>query len=347
MDFCQSELTEYYPQLKAIKTDRLRETQSIDLFSYKYYVVAFSGGKDSLACILHLLEQGIDPSKIELWHHDVDGGSMNFMDWAITKSYCQAVADALKLKIYFSWKRDGFFGEMLRHESRTLPIEFESPNGLIISGGLRGKISTRMKFPMVTSNMRMRWCSSYLKIMVGEASFINQDRFRFNRTLFITGERAEESYNRAKYLAFEPYRADNRNSPNLHRLIDVWRPVHKFKREDVWKLIQKWRINPHPCYHLGWGRCSCAGCIFSSKNQWATLRQIAPVNFQKISLCEQNLQTIHPNISITQLADAGKPFDNLEPKMVKLINSTKWNLPIVLDSWESPSGVYGDNNGPT
>lgn len=38
---------------------------------YDAILVAFSGGKDSLACLLHLLDLGVDRSKIELWHHDV------------------------------------------------------------------------------------------------------------------------------------------------------------------------------------------------------------------------------------------------------------------------------------
>ena len=33
----------------------------IDLSSYDFHIVAFSGGKDGAACVLHLLEQGIRP----------------------------------------------------------------------------------------------------------------------------------------------------------------------------------------------------------------------------------------------------------------------------------------------
>jgi len=52
----------------------------LDLFSDPYGVygydkilVAFSGGKDSIACVLHLLDLGIPRSSIELHHHLVDG----------------------------------------------------------------------------------------------------------------------------------------------------------------------------------------------------------------------------------------------------------------------------------
>ena len=53
----------------------------MDYGRYDYVIVAFSGGKDSLACVLHLLEDGCPVEKIELWHHEVDGREgKQFMD---------------------------------------------------------------------------------------------------------------------------------------------------------------------------------------------------------------------------------------------------------------------------
>lgn len=56
-----------------------------DVLAYDCYVVAFSGGKDSVALVLHLLELGVPAEKIELWHHLVDGreGSA-LVDWPCT-----------------------------------------------------------------------------------------------------------------------------------------------------------------------------------------------------------------------------------------------------------------------
>lgn len=92
-----------------------------DLFSYDHYIVYFSGGKDSLASLLHLLDRGVDPAKIELHHHDVDGMGENFMDWPVTPAYCRAVAEALNIPLFFSWKVGGFLREMLRENARTAP----------------------------------------------------------------------------------------------------------------------------------------------------------------------------------------------------------------------------------
>ena len=92
---------------------------------YDKYIVAFSGGKDSTALVLHLLELGIPKEKIELWHHDIDGGGETFMDWEITHDYCQKFADAFGVPLYFSYKEGGFKREMLRQDTLTAPMHYQ------------------------------------------------------------------------------------------------------------------------------------------------------------------------------------------------------------------------------
>lgn len=247
------------------------------LASYDKIIIYFSGGKDSLACLLFILWLGVALSKIELWHHEIDGreGS-TLMDWTITPDYCRKVAAAFGLPIFFSWKVGGFEREMLRHNSLTAPTRFEIPNeGVKQVGGTRGKPNTRLKFPQVSANLSVRWCSAYLKIDVGAAAIRNQKRFNDSRTLTISGERAEESPARAKYETFESDRADNRGKwitqlnayehlPQMvfkpsksKRHVDRWRPIHGWSEAEVWAIIKKYRVNPHPAYWLGWGRVSC------------------------------------------------------------------------------------------
>lgn len=100
----------------------------------------------------------------------------------------------------------------MRENSFTAPNCFELSNGGIDrAGGQRGKLSTRCKFPQCSPDLKVRWCSSYLKIDVCSLAIINQQRFRGIRTLVLSGERGEESAARAKYNIFEPDRADLRN----------------------------------------------------------------------------------------------------------------------------------------
>ncbi|EIM28590.1 hypothetical protein MicloDRAFT_00027280 [Microvirga lotononidis] len=160
-----------------------------DLSSYDAIVVATSGGKDSLGCLLECIEKGAPMERIELWHHDVDDreGSTLF-DWPVTRSYVSALAEAFGLPLYFSWKQGGLEREMLRNNARTAPISFQTPEGEIRSvGGVSGKLGTRLQFPQVTADLTTRFCSlrknrrierSYLQ---SRSIFRQENAFRYWR----------------------------------------------------------------------------------------------------------------------------------------------------------------------
>ena len=318
-----------------------------DLNSYDKIIVAFSGGKDSLACLLHLLDQGIEKDKIELWHHDVDGRAANFMDWQCTDDYCRKVAEAFGVNIYYSWKVGGFEREMLRANNLTAPTAFETPDGIKQVGGIRGKESTRLKFPQVSPNLSVRWCSSYLKIDICITAIRNQDRFNNSKTLVVTGERAEESASRAKYKTFEPDKSDNRAGRTL-RHVDRWRPVHAWSEQKVWDIIKKYKVNPHPAYHLGWGRVSCAACIFGNKNQWASLAEINIDMVEKIAEYESDFGvTINRNKSVPELINDGTPYKALTYSMARVANASEYTESIIVSNWELPAGAFGDGCGPS
>lgn len=317
-----------------------------DLSAYDHFIVAFSGGKDSLACLLHLIEQGVPREKIELWHHDVDGreGS-TLMDWPCTRDYCRKIATAFGVPIFFSWKVGGFEREMARDGSPTAPIAFETPDGLRYAGG-KGPIGTRRLFPQVSPDLSVRWCSAYLKIDVGASALRNQERFDRKRTLFVTGERAEESTARSKYKTFEPHRADLR-AGRTPRHVDQWRPVHAWLEARVWEVIGKFRVNPHPAYRLGWGRVSCAACIFGSPNQWASLLAVNPAQFSAVAERERSSgKTIKRKLSIVQTAAVGKPYRMSDADKAAAL-STAFDEPAIVEAWKLPAGAFGESCGPT
>lgn len=320
-----------------------------DLNSYDTIIVAFSGGKDSLASVLDLLDRGVPREKIELWHHDVDGQTSELMDWPVTRDYCRAVAASLDIPIYFSWKEGGFEREMLRDEQRTAPIHFEVPGGEVLQvGGTRGKLGTRRKFPQVAADLSVRWCSAYLKIDVCTAAIRNQDRFFGKRTLLVTGERAEESPCRARYETFENDRADLRDGVKQQRHVDHWRNVHGWAEKSVWAIIAAWHINPHPAYRLGWGRVSCAACIFGSKDQWATLAAINPNQVTRISQYEGEFGlTINRKKSVADLVAEGTPYTSATDELAALALSKTYDDDIIVIDWELPAGAFGESAGPT
>jgi|SRR5690554_2722460 len=319
-----------------------------DLQAYDIFVVFFSGGKDSVAAVLHLLELGVPKEKIELHHHRVDGfeGS-NLFDWPVTDSYVMTFAKALGLKLMFSWKQGGLEGEMNRKDALTQPAKIETPDGDILTvGGDRGKRSTRLKFPAVAASLMTRWCSAYAKVDIGAKVITSQTRFYGKKTLVVTGERAEESSNRAAYAQFEPHRTDRRNGRHA-RHVDHYRPVHDWEEARVWEIMERWGVRAHPSYHVGLGRTSCQFCIFSSANQWATMKQIDPVRFQRIADYERTFNhTIRNGISVEELAQQGTPYPSATPENVALALNTEYTLDILTDQWELPAGAYGESAGP-
>ncbi|MCR0984044.1 phosphoadenosine phosphosulfate reductase domain-containing protein [Roseomonas populi] len=322
-----------------------------DLRSYDHVVLFTSGGKDATACLLDLLERGVDPSRIELHHHEVDGRGPAFMDWPVTGAYVAAQAAAFGLPLFRSWREGGFEREMLRQDAPTAPILFETPHALMRSGG-NGPRNTRMLFPQTSADLSVRWCSAALKIGVGAASIAGQDRFLGRRTLVVTGERAQESAARARYATFEPHRTDTRGGSRRPRHVDHWRPVHGWDEGRVWDALQRHGVRPHPAYELGWSRLSCMACIFGSAAQWATIRLIAPALFERIAAYEERFgRTIQRARSIRALADLGRPYPVAlaRPDLVALALGETWDLPILglPSAWTLPSGAFGEAAGPT
>lgn len=324
---------------------------AIDIHSYDKVIVAFSGGKDSLACFLQMLEMGVPKEKIELWHHCIDGkeGS-KLMDWACTEDYCKKIAKAFGVPLYLSWREGGFEREMLRNKQETGDIMFEDENHNVVRlesrKGERYQ-NTRLKFPQVSADLSVRWCSAYLKIDVCASVIRNQKRFEGKRTLLVTGERGEESKARAAYEIFEADRADNRGGKKVDRLVDHYRPIRDWKEGRVWRIIRKYKVRCHPAYYLGWGRVSCAACIFGSKNQFASLYLINPLQVETIADYEDSFGvTIKRKETVRELVSKGIPYPNMKADDIQDALSEEYIHEIFMNHWYLPEGAFGESCGP-
>ena len=107
------------------------------------------------------------------------------------------------------------------------------------------------------------------------------------KVLVVSGERRGESSGRAKYNEMEIHRTNA--EAKAHRLVHQWRPVIDYSEKDVWEVLKRHNVNPHPCYRAGWNRCSCAMCIFSTPKLFAGIRELYPEDYALLKKDEEIL----------------------------------------------------------
>jgi 3'-phosphoadenosine 5'-phosphosulfate sulfotransferase (PAPS reductase)/FAD synthetase len=321
---------------------------TIDINIYDVIIVCLSGGKDSIACLIALIEQGVDLSRVELWHHDVDGNEgSQLMDWPFMRSYLRKFAATFDLPLYFSWLEGGFEGEMNKRDDYSRPHMTETPEGLISlpRDTNRMRPSSRLRFPQQSASLQTRWCSSSCKIDVGRRALNNQDRFLGKKTLFITGERRDESSNRSKYNQFEPHHCDCRDG-RKGRHVDSWRPVLHWSEKEVWDALARHRIIAPVPYRLGWSRSSCMTCIYNSPAIWATIHKYFPDRTRAIAGYEEQFKTTvsRKRINVIDLGNTSGAFEITDLEALEQAYNEEYSLPVINapdEKWVMPAGAYG------
>ncbi len=146
----------------------------------------------------------------------------------------------------------------------------------------------RHKFPAKGSTHQGRWCSGSLKAAVQDSVTSNLDRTKENvKVLVVSGERRGESRGRSRYNEMEIHRTNAEKK--AHRTVHQWRPVIDYSEKDVWEVLKRHKVNPHPCYRAGWNRCSCAMCIFSTPALFAGVKELYPEEFELLKQDEKIL----------------------------------------------------------
>lgn len=335
------------PLIDAVR--RPDTTTLLPLDEYDYIIVSFSGGKDSVALALHLLDLGVPKDKIQLWHQLIDGADKPLMDWPCTESYCTAFGKAFGLRTLFQWRHGGFEREMCKTNDRIAPVSFQRQDGTVATaGGVRGKIATRRMFPQQTADLSVRWCSSALKIDVMGMAVNNEPAFKTAKILVLTGERRQESAARSRYAEMEQHRCNTKS-----RRVDHWRAGIDWTEERVWEFFRRYGVIPHPCYRLGFSRCSCKTCIFIGADEWATNAHIDPANTEKLASYEDAWgRQIRRGVSIRQQVEQGTVFRAaLDTNLVALAMGRDYPEDQILlppgAEWSYPAGAFKGGAGPT
>lgn len=427
----------------------------LPLEEYDLIIVLLSGGKDSIACYLRLLELGVPKSKIRFWHHDVDGGHPERrMDWPVTQNYVRALADAEGVALQVSWRINGFWGEVFR-VGASFPVQYEEGGEIqmcpLTENQLRSHelrtlllnepiksdyeklkgFGYRMKFPAKAADLERRWCSSTLKISVADKLLRNIEELshrgspmglphkatiengrwcsaQLKRTvgdqlirnleelrqmgyrltlpgkgscqqgrwcsgilkasvegavtsglestarnvqiLVVSGERRAESAPRSHYNEIELHRTNA--AKRAHRLVHQWRAVIDHNENDIWTMLRRHHITPHPCYQAGWNRCSCMMCIFSSPSHWAGIRELFPNDYYAFCEVERQLGfTLDAKRDLETFVGSAKScvsHDN--PTAIKQLITGGFECSDIYTPsirWEYPAGAFhGAAGGP-
>lgn len=208
----------------------------------------------------------------------------------------------------------------------------------------------RHKFPAKGSTHQGRWCSGNLKAAVQDSVTSNLEKTKQDvKVLVISGERRGESSGRSKYNEMEIHRTNAEKK--AHRIVHQWRPVIDYSEKDVWEVLKRHRVNPHPCYRAGWNRCSCAGCIFSTPTLFAGYRELYPEEFEQLKQDEEILGfTLDNKYDLeTFVGNAKSCVYHGDKAAIHSLITGEFNVGeiYVTGEWKYPAGAFhGAEGGP-
>ncbi|WP_313152803.1 phosphoadenosine phosphosulfate reductase domain-containing protein [Lacrimispora sp.] len=208
----------------------------------------------------------------------------------------------------------------------------------------------RHKFPAKGSTHQGRWCSGNLKAAVQDSVTSNLEKTKQDvKVLVISGERRGESSGRSKYNEMEMHRTNAEKK--AHRIVHQWRPVIDYSEKDVWEVLKRHRVNPHPCYRAGWNRCSCAGCIFSTPTLFAGYRELYPEEFEQLKQDEEILGfTLDNKYDLeTFVGNAKSCVYHGDKAAIHSLITGEFNVGeiYVTGEWKYPAGAFhGAEGGP-
>jgi len=239
------------------------------------YIASMSGGKDSTAMALHLIEQDIEFDAVFLdtgWEHSA---VYDYVENDLRRILGKPVRIA-----------EGPMPE-LTPELEDLAVGFEARLG---SGRKSGMIRWSLHKAMFPARVR-RWCTRSLKI-----DAFKEVLSEYEFPVSCVGIRAKESEARSQLPERE-----------LSTTLDcmVWRPIIDWSKDDVIAIHQRHGIAPNPLYLRGADRVGCWPCIFSKKSE---VRFMADQDPDRIDLI-RDLEVVVTDLHYERIKKKGKEVD--------------------------------------
>ncbi len=153
--------------------------------------------------------------------------------------------DLEELKAMGSSQRFPFKGSIANGRFCSPNLKREVGDSLIRNLDSLERDGRRMKLPAKSACHQGRWCSGALKAQVESKLYADIDGLaRDVKLLVVSGERRQESAGRAKYNEMEIHRTNA--TAKAHRLVHQWRNVIDWSEDQVWDIIRRHCIVPHP-----------------------------------------------------------------------------------------------------
>lgn len=198
--------------------------------------ISHSGGKDSQAMTIKIINVGIPMDQIILVHDH-----LGQVEWPGTIRHIRATGFGLPLII--AKPRKSFF-DMVRARGM-----FPSP-----------------KYRQCTSDLKRGPIERELRRYLAQYPCFN------GQIVSAMGMRAEESSARANRSVLK---VSQRNSKAGRHWID-WLPIHHMSTDAVFQTISAARQSPHWAYGAGMSRLSCSFCIMSSRADLQCAARLRP-----------------------------------------------------------------------
>jgi 3'-phosphoadenosine 5'-phosphosulfate sulfotransferase (PAPS reductase)/FAD synthetase len=237
-------------------------------------VVSVSGGKDSTACCLHLMELGYEPHEYDRIFFDT-GWEHPYLYEYIREDLPQVVGPIETLRAEIKIPEE--LEETAQEFERELGVDYSSMIRLVLKKGM---------FP---SRVR-RYCTQSLKVYPA-ADYL---KARADGVVSVVGIRAEESAARSIMTEWE-------FSPAFD--CDTWRPLIDWPVEEVIAIHQRHGIRPCRLYlEQNAERVGCYPCIFARK---AEIRSISDYTPGRIDVLER-LEDVVTQMAIKRAEARGK-----------------------------------------
>lgn len=213
----------------------MNPTELRDRIDGRPIIASVSGGKDSTAMCLHLLELGLDFEPV-------------FMDtgWESARTY-DYLRDVLP----------GVLGRPIRWLRAEVKLTEEQQAAVNRIGLDSPMVRAIVKKGMFPSRMR-RFCTQETKVFPMRAYLDSLG----DEVVNTVGIRAEESPSRARMEEWE--------TPDWFRG-ETWRPILRWTFADVVAIHTRHGVVPNPMYLDGAERVGCHPCIFARKAEVAAL----------------------------------------------------------------------------